>query len=98
MKSEPSLRFPVVCPVCAKEQIATLPIATLTRGLLTGKSIRLYAACHDKYWDATSVEKEQLREYLGALDRGGLTDEHNGPYIASAVISGNITSGDHDQR
>ena len=67
MKPEPSLRFPVVCPICAKEQLATFSIATLTRGLLSGKSIRLYAACHDKYWDATRIEKEQLREYLGAL-------------------------------
>jgi hypothetical protein len=98
MKLEPSLRFPVVCPICAKEQLATFSIAILTRGLLSGKSIRLYAACHDKYWDATRIEKEQLREYLSALDRGGLTDEHNGAYIGSAVISGNTTSGDHDQR
>jgi len=36
MKPEPSLRFPVVCPICAKEQLATFSIATLTRGLLSG--------------------------------------------------------------
>jgi hypothetical protein len=91
MKPGPSLRFPVVCPICATEQLATFSVATLTKGLLTGTSIRLYAACHDKYWDATRIEKEQLREYLDALDRDALTDEHDGAYIGSAVILGNTT-------
>jgi hypothetical protein len=34
--------------------------------LLLGKTIRLHADCHDVYWDATALELEQVREYLGA--------------------------------
>ena len=29
-------------------------------------SIRLHAGCHDIYWDASELEVEQIRSYLGA--------------------------------
>jgi hypothetical protein len=35
--------------------------------LLTGKSLRLYSKCHDRYWTATFTEREQLRKSLAAL-------------------------------
>jgi hypothetical protein len=34
--------------------------------LATGAPICLYAQCHGKAWQATYLEREQLREYLEA--------------------------------
>jgi hypothetical protein len=64
---EPSMKFPVICPECARESIGEFQIAVIATALITGKGLRLYSACHDVYWTATSVEREQLREYLAAI-------------------------------
>jgi hypothetical protein len=64
---EPSMQFFVTCPECALESLSDIPIAVIADGLLTGKSIRLHAGCHDIYWTATFVERERLRQFLGAL-------------------------------
>jgi hypothetical protein len=61
------MKFPVVCPECAQENIGEFQIAVIATALITGKNLRLYSACHDLYWTATKVEREQLREYLAAL-------------------------------
>ena len=63
--SEPLLRFPVVCPMCRREELAVLPTGYVAAALLKGSIIQLYASCHDVYWDARPIEVEQLREYLG---------------------------------
>jgi hypothetical protein len=64
---EPTMKFAVTCPDCALESVLELPIAVIANSLLTGKGIRLYAGCHDQYWTATFVEREQLRKTLAAL-------------------------------
>jgi hypothetical protein len=64
---EPGLIFPVTCPECALESPFELPIALIANALLTGKGIRLHARCHDQYWTATFVEREQLRKTLGTM-------------------------------
>jgi hypothetical protein len=64
---EPILKFPVTCPNCALESVAELSIALIANALLTGKGIRLHSACHDHYWTATQVEREQLRKSLRLL-------------------------------
>jgi hypothetical protein len=61
------MKFPVICPECARENIGEFQIAVVATALITGKNLRLYSACHDLYWTATKVEREQLREYLAAL-------------------------------
>jgi hypothetical protein len=63
---EPSMKFPVICPECARESIGEFQIAVIATALITGKSLRLYSSCHDVYWTATPVEREQLRECLAA--------------------------------
>jgi hypothetical protein len=63
---EPRLRFPVTCPLCARELLCELPIAGVARALALGSPIRLYASCHDVWWDATAVETTQVREYFSA--------------------------------
>jgi hypothetical protein len=66
MQTEPSVRFPVVCPECRRELLATLPVALVGAALIRNRPIRFYASCHAVYWDASPTEVEQLREYMGA--------------------------------
>jgi hypothetical protein len=72
---EPGVRFPVTCPICAQAQLTELPVALIAEALMVGSSIRLHASCHDVYWDATELEIEQIREYLGAGVVTGLRRE-----------------------
>jgi hypothetical protein len=62
---QPSMKFPVTCPECAAELLTEFPVAFIANALATGKGIRLYASCHDTFWTATFLERQQLREYLG---------------------------------
>jgi hypothetical protein len=64
--NEPTVRFPVTCPLCARALLTELPVALIAEALIVGSPIRLHASCHDVYWDATELEVEQIREYLGA--------------------------------
>jgi hypothetical protein len=64
---EPTLRFPVTCPACALESLSEMPIAVIANALLTGKGIRLHSRCHNHYWTATFVEREELRKSLALL-------------------------------
>ena len=64
---EPTLRFPVTCAACALESLSELSIAVIANALLTGKGIRLHSRCHDHYWTATFVEREELRKSLALL-------------------------------
>jgi hypothetical protein len=66
MTAEHVVRFPVICPKCRQEVLTAVPIGIAAAALISGRPIRLYASCHDVYWDAHSIEIEQLREYMGA--------------------------------
>jgi len=72
--NEPGVRFPATCPICARALLAELPVALIAEALIVGSPIRLHASCHDVYWDATELEIEQIREYLGA----GVVTDHRG--------------------
>jgi len=72
---EPGVRFPVNCPLCAHWSLSELPVGVIAEALITGSSIRLHAECHDVYWDASEIEVEQIREYLGAAVLIGLQVE-----------------------
>jgi hypothetical protein len=78
--NEPAIEFRVVCPECALESPFQLPIAVIAQALLTGKSIRLHASCHDQYWTATFIEREQLRKTLSTMNI-------EAPHPASTIIS-----------
>jgi hypothetical protein len=73
--SEPMLRYCVTCPDCALESVSEMPIAAIAHGLLTGKSLRLYSRCHDRYWTASFTEREHLRKSLAHLN----SDKQNRP-------------------
>jgi hypothetical protein len=64
---EPTLKFSVICPDCAFESVSEISIAVIANSLLTGKNLRLYSQCHDRYWTATFVEREKLRRTLATL-------------------------------
>jgi hypothetical protein len=66
MPAEAVIRFPVTCPKCRQEVLATLPLGIVAAALISGRAVRLYASCHDVYWDAHHSEIEQLREYMAA--------------------------------
>ena len=65
---EPTLKFSVTCPDCALQSVSEMPIAVIANGLLSGKSLRLYSKCHNRYWTATFTEREQLRKSLAMLN------------------------------
>ncbi|GEM_PF-2206600 len=64
---EPTLKFPVTCPSCALQSFTEISIAVVANALLTERNIRLYASCHDIYWTATFIEREQLRKTLSSM-------------------------------
>jgi hypothetical protein len=64
--TEPSVRFPVICPECRHEVLVALPLAQVAGALIDHQPIRLYSSCHEIHWDASPIEVEQLREYMGA--------------------------------
>jgi hypothetical protein len=72
---EPSLQFSVTCPDCALESVSQIPIAVIAGGLLTGKSLRLHSNCHDRYWTATYIERENLRRALVMLNSQTQADQ-----------------------
>src|SRR6266436_4731185 len=69
--NEPAVCFPVNCPLCARELLTELSAAEVEEALTVGSAIRLRAACHDVYRDASKLEVEQIREYLGATRLAG---------------------------
>ena len=69
--NESEVRFPVNCPLCARELLTKLPAAEVAQALTAGSAIRLRAACHDIYWDASALEVEQIREYFCAVVPAG---------------------------
>jgi hypothetical protein len=62
------VRVPVVCPECEREWLTEFSMAALAEALDTGVSIRLYARCHDRVWQATETEREQLSAYLAVAN------------------------------
>jgi hypothetical protein len=62
------VRIPIVCPGCGKELLTEFPAASLAAALLSGDSVRLSARCHCQVWQASGVEREQLRQYLEAAN------------------------------
>jgi hypothetical protein len=62
------LRFPLVCPECGMELLTELSAAAVVQALVTGDSMRFYARCHHRVWQASVIERDQLRRYLRAAN------------------------------
>jgi hypothetical protein len=61
---EPTVRFPVACPKCGREQLTEFAINEVADALDRGSDISLVATCHDLIWTATELELEQIHQYL----------------------------------
>jgi hypothetical protein len=61
---EPTIRFPVACPKCGREQLTEFPLNEVLDALDRGSDICLVATCHDVIWTATELELEQIHQYL----------------------------------
>jgi hypothetical protein len=68
----PAIRFPVTCPQCGDESLVEYRLVAVTIALNVWGGMRLHADCHDVFWDASDVEREQIRDYLGTSWLGGV--------------------------
>lgn len=85
--TEPTIRFPVTCPVCDREVLTEFPVALVAIALIQWNNIRLHAGCHDVYWNASRREVEQIREYLGAPGLNSQVARRNiGPRTEGPII------------
>lgn len=66
MEEQTTIRFPLTCPECGNEFLTQMPVAVIAVALIREQTIRLFSDCHGFWWDASSLEIEQIREYLGA--------------------------------
>ena len=71
---QPQIKVPVRCPLCAKEQLQTLPIAATAEALLSGSVLKLWSNCHGQ-WDATAIERQQIRTYLAVWGEEPATEK-----------------------
>ena len=78
MTTTPVIRIPVTCPKCRHEVPASLPLGLAAAALISGRAIRLYASCHDVYWDAHHSEIEKIREYMAAPSLEALQSRDSG--------------------
>ena len=67
---EPLVRFPVVCPDCLKEHLASVPIEIIAAALADKCRNSGQATHHASFgWDATEAGRRELHEYLAAIIR-----------------------------
>jgi hypothetical protein len=82
--NELGIRFPVTCPKCGKERLTKFPLNVVADALLRGSGLRLVSACHDLTWDATELELEQIRQYLGVAWFDAHGRRRGAPHIISS--------------
>lgn len=64
---EPTIQFPVTCPLCHREALGEYPVAVVAGALLArSEALQLRSRCHNQKWIAAEHELDQIREYLGA--------------------------------
>ena len=61
---DPTIRLTVKCPRCGRGTLAQLRIAVIAQAFILENPIRLHATCHDLWWDASYLERQELREHL----------------------------------
>jgi hypothetical protein len=64
---EATVRFPVTCPICGAEALTSFTISEVAFAVVSSRRIKLHAICHDGTWDASDIEMQQIREYLGSV-------------------------------
>ena len=74
--SMPKLQVPVKCPVCGSELVSELAVTHIANALHDGRPIRLYAQCHDCWWDAAKWEADQVCLCMGTALQRELREAH----------------------
>jgi hypothetical protein len=62
--TEANIRFTVRCPKCGSKARVRHSISYVAEAFILGNPIRLHAACHDLWWDASYLERQQIRQCL----------------------------------
>jgi hypothetical protein len=77
--NEPTIQFPVTCPVCGTEALGEYSVADVADALISRSGpLQLRASCHNHRWTASKLELQQIREYLGAWLKALRTDFREG--------------------
>ena len=58
------VRFPIICPECGSESLLARPMADIAQALVSGEKVVLQAPCRHPEWPASSVELDQVQQYL----------------------------------
>jgi hypothetical protein len=76
---EPTVKFPVTCPLCGTEELGEYPVPDIADALIfrTG-ALQLHSRCHNHSWSASKPELQQIREYLGAWLKALRSDFRDG--------------------
>jgi hypothetical protein len=62
--SEAMIQLAVRCPKCGAPSRVRHSISYVAETLILSNPIRLHAPCHDVWWDASFLEREQIRHCL----------------------------------
>jgi hypothetical protein len=67
---EALIRFPVVCPDCHSEHLASIPVDIIAAALAKTCRISMPATRRNSFgWNATQAEIRELHKYLSAIIR-----------------------------
>lgn len=66
----------VRCPICGDKSQMRKSISAIAEALLLKSVIRLHAACHDVWWDASFSERQDIRNILVDMGRHGSVEQH----------------------
>jgi hypothetical protein len=77
--NEPTIQFPVTCPLCGTEELAEHPVADVADALISrSRALQLHSRCHNHRWTAGKHELQQIREYLGVWLKALRSDFRDG--------------------
>ena len=63
--SESEIQVPTRCPECGTVALTTFPVLVVATALTAWYQMRLHCDCHRTEWDATVVEIQSMRTFLG---------------------------------
>ena len=87
---DPCLRFPLTCPQCGIESLMVVRTVAATIAVKERRSMRLYAPCHDIFWDASGAGTRTDRclpggcRGLAACERFPRTEKKSAPMLCDA--------------
>jgi hypothetical protein len=62
----PTVRIPVQCRDCGRDQLAEYPIPVVAIALTRWNNLLLHSCCGRDSWDASAEELQRIRAHLGA--------------------------------